>query len=102
MNLIEQLGGYEKAKVELEILKNSGNFVKPIADDLESNLLEYRRANNIFEDGDKVLFSGSPLIHEVRKLVEDSDDIYILGWGWTYLKYIKHATDEEIAVGYRL
>ena len=51
MNLIEQLGGYEKAKQFLaDILDN-----KSPCEILTRELLEYRRAHNIFEVGDAVV-----------------------------------------------
>ena len=60
MNLIEQLGGYERAKHEFEMIKG----MKPIyPGEIETNdrlLLEYRRKHNIFEVGDKVVFSNNP------------------------------------------
>ena len=58
MNLIEQLGGYERAKHEFEMIKE----MKPIyPGEIETNdrlLLEYRRQHNIFEVGDRVYGVG--------------------------------------------
>jgi len=58
VNLIEQLGGYERAKHEFEMIKE----MKPIyPGEIETNnrlLLEYRRQHNIFEVGDKVYGVG--------------------------------------------
>ena len=55
MSLIEQLGGYERAKHEFEMIKE----MKPTyPGEIETNdrlLLEYRRQHNIFEVGDSVL-----------------------------------------------
>lgn len=115
MNIIEQLGGYYYARkmsqdwkssidgdIPLDTMMYSYDFGAFSWGDLQSALLEYRRQHNIFEVGDKVLFGGSPLIHEIRKFSKDSDDVYILGWGWTEIKHLKHATDEEIKAGRRL
>ena len=61
MDLIEQLGGYEKAKAflnatsftidELIMMQRSGLRSQHV----EKALLEYRRQHNIFEIGDKVV-----------------------------------------------
>ena len=45
MNLIEQLGGYEKAKVILQA----------VGHEHDAMLLEYRRQHNIYEIGDKIV-----------------------------------------------
>ena len=55
MNLIEQLGGYDAAK---EYLKKNSHFIN--FEGLErfyDALLQYRRQHNIFEVGDKVIFT---------------------------------------------
>lgn len=51
MNLIEQLGGYEMAKNIQGSIEMRG---LPVDEHLDKHLLEYRRANNIFEVGDLV------------------------------------------------
>ena len=51
MNLIEQLGGYERAKI-IQGSREMGGL--PYDLDLEDALLQYRRQHNIFEVGDKV------------------------------------------------
>ena len=51
MNLIEQLGGYEKAKEWYKDQDLRGNHTARI----RHALLEYRRQHNIFEVGDKVV-----------------------------------------------
>lgn len=62
MNLIEQLGGYEKAKKELNSPSNTNVFFQC---EIEQALLEYRRQHNIFEVGDLVVKCGS--IHQKSK-----------------------------------
>ena len=60
MDLIERLGGYERAKHEFEMIKE----MKPVyPGEIETNdrlLLEYRRKHNIFEVGDKVVIKAEP------------------------------------------
>lgn len=101
MNLIEQLGGYEKAKV---MLRGLGN-------EYESALLQYRREHNIYDVGDKVvrLDNDNPYIYTIQKV--DSDCITIVRkkksnavktWGmWISHNELRHATTQEIAQGYR-
>lgn len=107
MNLIEQLGGYERAKHEFEMIKE----MKPIyPGEIETNdrlLLEYRRQNNIFEVGDKVvLISMSD--NEVFEYTEYSKglDLHFFesehNYGHAKLSDIRHATDEEIKAGKKL
>lgn len=93
MNLIEQLGGYEKAKAEFEALKKhpelySGEFAKN-----DALLLEHRRAHNIFENRDKIIFAvlGNAVMH-----YDDCLGMF-LSQG-----LIRHATPEEIQAGRRL
>lgn len=104
MNLIEQLGGYEAAKAEGE----KWGF----DDFLNNQLLEYRRANNIFEVGDKVVlaqFHSLDTVHEIKRIenltphIKGSETTYFLENSlgcWSF--QIKHATDEEIKAGKRL
>ncbi|WP_110975571.1 hypothetical protein [Acinetobacter sp. WCHAc060042] len=106
MNLIEQLGGYETTKAELEFLKNSGNFVKPIADDLESTLLEYRRAHNIFEMGDYIIHDGELKVFAMWS--NAIDGCAYIGYAYAedgemaHKDEFRHAGDEEIKAGKRL
>lgn len=92
MNLIEQLGGYERAKHEFEMIKE----MKPIYPvEIETNdrlLLEYRRQHNIFEVGDAMVIPsrGNGIFH-FNTLFSDSD-----------IAEARHATDAEIAAGHRL
>ncbi|MEG1233850.1 MAG: hypothetical protein RSE18_08425 [Acinetobacter sp.] len=92
MNLIELLGGYERAKHEFEMIKE----MKPIyPGEIETNdrlLLEYRRQHNIFEVGDAMVIPsrGNGIFH-FNTLFSDSD-----------IAEARHATDAEIAAGHRL
>ena len=105
MNLIEQLGGYERAKHEFEMIKE----MKPIyPGEIETNnrlLLEYRRQHNIFEVGDKVV--GSKLfddrIFEFQYYLPELSMAVISKDGAAIgLNQLRHATDEEIKAGKRL
>ena len=90
MNLIEQLGGYERAKI-IQGSREMGGL--PYDLDLEDALLQYRRQHNIFEIGDLYVFtekySKQSVIHKVDSLNS--------GKGC-----IRHATDAEIKAGRRL
>ena len=110
MNLIERLGGYERAKHEFEMIKE----MKPIyPGEIETNdrlLLEYRRQHNIFEVGDKVVFTDILNSCVVTFESTETNPMQIV-WltypdgtaGYVFhLNKIKHATDEEIKAGKRL
>ena len=103
MNLIEQLGGYEKAKKLVDACKRygrsdvevpvNGGFIHIVADFLELDLLEYRRQQNIFEIGDLYVFTEKYSKHSVIHKVDSLNS----GKGC-----IRHATPEEIKAGRRL
>ena len=95
MNLIEQLGGYEKAKVILQA----------VGHEHDAMLLEYRRQHNIFEVGDKVI--GSKLfddrIFEFQYYLPELSMAVISKDGAAIgLNQLGHATDAEIKAGKRL
>lgn len=102
MNLIEKLGGYDKAK-EMYIAQLKAGLA-PYG--YEEALLEYRRANNIFEVGDCVVKTNPKIKHaHVRVVISTSPS------GGAVLDYqgfpykfpcVRHATDEEIQAGRRL
>ena len=102
MNLIEQLGGYERAK---SIADCKSGIVHPTQQLLDA-LLEYRRANNIFEVGDCVVKTNPKIKHaHVRVVISTSPS------GGAVLDYqgfpykfpcVRHATDQEIKAGHRL
>ena len=107
MNLIEQLGGYERAKHEFEMIKE----MKPIyPGEIETNdrlLLEYRRQHNIFEVGDKVVSRCAD--KEIRIFTyQETIGRNILvkckkGKGYCYpKKWFSHTNDAEIKAGKRL
>ena len=102
MNLIEQLGGYDKAK-EMYIAQLKAGLA-PYG--YEEALLEYRREHNIFEVGDCVVKTDPKIKHaHVRVVISTSPS------GGAVLDYqgfpykfpcVRHATDEEIEAGRRL
>ena len=105
MDLIERLGGYERAKHEFEMIKE----MKPIyPGEIETNdrlLLEYRRQHNIFERNDYVVNRDIKYSDELN-IVSSSNDKALWFFGKTYGGFVKsqfrHATDAEIKAGKRL
>lgn len=110
MNLIEQLGGYEKAKEKMDdichTLNNSellggGDAREGLYERLESidkALLEYRRQHNIFEVGDKVVVKDHPFWPEDYVILTVEQE-HIGKW---YMSAWRHAIDAEIKAGKRL
>ena len=99
MNLIEQLGGYERAKV---ILQTVGH-------EHDAMLLEYRRQHNIFEVGDKVVFRECSGIGGASDAIDlmtvksiDAFGVRMTNSLCPWAIQIRHATDEEIKAGRRL
>lgn len=114
MNLIERLGGYEKTKDHRDYLIDFGNeFNRPNkyeVNKINNALLKYRRQHNIFEVGDKVVFTDILNSCVVTFESTETDPMQIV-WltypdgtaGYVFhLNKIKHATDEEIKAGKRL
>lgn len=101
MSIIKTCGGYDKAKIYVEQFKklNIDGAVKLFEDEL----LEYRRANNIFEDGDVVGYEGK--LYEIKYIYHNDRARITDGFhGKTIYDFpngIRHATDIEIAQGYR-
>ena len=106
MNLIEQLGGYEHL---------NGFYKRAVAHgftltEIKEELLKYRRQHNIFEVGDKVVFTDILNSCVVTFESTETDPMQIV-WltypdgtaGYVFhLNKIKHATDEEIKADKRL
>ena len=110
MNLIEQLGGYENAKIRLQRdnVLNDEDYKYG-----QKVLLDYRRQHNIFEIGDKVVFKDGS--HALDRCDLGSGEVLVIKDidFYDYLifecsphghgqKWFKHATDEEIKAGKRL
>lgn len=121
MNLIEQLGGYEKSKwwehhlIQAEkkgIHHNRGNSALLFTlKELQSSLLEYRRDNNIFEVGDVVVgrcYSDfdDALLTITKKFTHDGKPCVVFECTRTicddFESEIRHAKPEELKVGHRL
>lgn len=101
MNLIEMLGGYEKARRIAEC--KSGVF-HPTRQ-LLAALLEYRREHRIFEEGDKVVFVDDFMHGEIMTVAWTRKGEVWMDDGakrCTDLSMIRHATDAEIKAGHRL
>ena len=102
--MIEQLGGYERAKHEFKMIEE---MTPRFPDEVKTNnrlLLEYRRQHNIFEVGDKVVhhkFSNIK-IYEVCEISGDLLTVFYDRKTHSFKTDIRHATDEEIAAGRRL
>ena len=97
MNLIEQLGGYEKAKEwhdENTDKEWVGIYHMP---KLYLALLEHRRQHNIFEVGDLIVLLHTNYRSDVFALTKSFKEIYDEK-GMVY----RHATDLEIQAGRRL
>lgn len=106
MNLIELLGGYERAKHEFEMIKE----MKPIyPGEIETNdrlLLEYRRQHDIFEPDDYIIHDGELKVFAMwSSAVEGCAYIgyaYAENGEMAHKDEFRHATDEEIKAGKRL
>lgn len=107
MNLIEQLGGYERAKYEFEMIKE----MKPIyPDEIETNdrlLLEYRRQHNIFEVGDNVIDTNykDSDVQEIKSISGNRMNVFHKNKAYYFATFVfsfRHATDAEIKAGKRL
>ena len=112
MNLIEQLGGYERAKDGLHRLKlekkdllTCGDFVV-VESEIDAALLEYRRQHNIFETDDYIIHDGELKVFAMwSSAVEGCAYIgyaYAENGEMAHKDEFRHATDEEIKAGKRL
>ena len=112
MNLIEQLGGYERAKAflnatsytidELIMMQRSGLRTQHV----EKALLEYRRQHNIFEPDDYIIHCGELKVFAMwSSAVEGCAYIgyaYAENGEMAHKDEFRHATDAEIKAGKRL
>lgn len=97
MNLIEQLGGYEKAKAKF---RDNGSLH---AERLKAALLEYRRQHNIFEVGDIVIVNSHESVYQIQYVYESACGYGMYQGGrFSHSMIERHATDEEIKAGKRL
>ena len=110
MNLIEQLGGYEKASRELGLKEKNSVLqccIAVTAEMIREALLKHRRQHNIFEVGDKVVSRCAD--KEIRIFTyQETIGRNILvkckkGKGYCYpKKWFSHANDAEIKAGKRV
>ncbi|WP_166168981.1 hypothetical protein [Acinetobacter sp. SA01] len=113
MNLIEQLGGYEKARKHYDDMREAINQVyyshssEYESQQLKKALLEYRRQHNIYEAGDLVVMTDIDDYDTIFKVIGKPMRLYHLQ-GNDDLFYgrldfqIRHATDAEIEACKRL
>ena len=112
MNLIEQLGGYERAKDGLHRLKlekkdllTCGDLVV-VESEIDAALIEYRRQHNIFETDDYIIHDGELKVFAMwSSAVEGCAYIgyaYAENGEMAHKDEFRHATDEEIKAGKRL
>ncbi|EZQ10789.1 hypothetical protein [Acinetobacter sp. Ver3] len=105
MNLIEQLGGYDKAlKAKEWLVKNRPvhDWMNPILDEA---LLKYRRQHNIFEEKDNIVFVDDFMHGELMAVAWVRNSEVWMDDGakrCTNLTMIRHATPEEIQANKRL
>lgn len=107
MSLIEQLGGYEKAMSSLKKSNGEDIYLNKFCTIqwwyLKDLLLEHRRANNIFEVLDKVVYVDD-FMHDEISVVSNIDDRVWLNddAAVCIIEMVRHATPEEIQAGNRL
>ena len=100
-NLIEQLGGYERAS---SIAKCKSGIVHP-TEQLLAALLEYRRQHNIYEEGDWIIYDDDLMVFAMWS--KHHNEYAYIGYAnaddgaLEHRSAFRHATDEEIAQGYR-
>lgn len=103
MNLIERFGYDTASKMSM-----SEVGLKKDMEKLQQDLLEYRRQNNIFEIGDKVVLKRPDQFSEIYTYDAYSEklDLHFFesesDYGHVVLDRVRHATDEEIKAGKRL
>lgn len=101
--LIANLGGYEAAKRYAESRNGADNT--GVYDSLQAALLEYRRANNIYEEKDNIVFVDEFMHGELMTVAWVRNGEVWMDDGakrCTDLTMIRHATDAEIEAGKRL
>ena len=100
-NLIEQLGGYERAS---SIAKCKSGVVHPTQQLLDA-LLEHRRQHNIFEPDDWIIYDDELMVFAMWS--KHHNEYAYIGYANTddgaleHRSKFRHATDKEIAQGYR-
>jgi hypothetical protein len=101
VNLIDELGGYEKVSKAVKKIDIRSDRYKR----LKAALLEYRRQHNIFEESDKIVFIDDFMHGELMTVAWTRKGEVWMDEGakrCTDLSMIRHATDAEIKTGKRL
>lgn len=105
--VIADFGGYDAAK---KLTETEGAVMLHNIEALKLHLLNYRRIHNMYEVGDKVinLIGNVPYVYKVEQIDSDGSITIVRRPKpdqphWTIKKSndIRHATDIEIAQGYR-
>ena len=100
MNLIEQLGGYEKVNKTVKKIDIRSDRYKR----LKAALLNYRRQHNIFEVLDLIMYENK--LYEIKYIYQPEKARITDGLQgrtvYDFPRGIRHATSEEIAAGHRL
>lgn len=110
MDLVKQLGGYNKAKEYLENLQkiHSHEQTEDTIVWLPRALLEYRRKHNMYEVNDfvtsKKWVDGS--IHKIELVGSEDKTLKIFSHDmafsyWVDSRNYRHATDDEIKKGFK-
>ena len=100
-NIIEQLGGYEKAKECL----NTRTARLSVINELRAALLEYRRQHNIYEEGDWIIYDDELMVFAMWS--KHHNEYAYIGYAnaddgaLEHISAFRHATDKEIAQGYQ-
>lgn len=123
MSLIEKLGGYDEASeivakstswsdtylqptkeyVSIALKANDGMHLN--IEEIKKELLEYRRQHGIFEPDDWIIFDGELMVFALWS--KHSPDHAYIGYAYAedgqleHKSTFRHATDAEIAQGYR-
>lgn len=104
MNLVDQLGGYENAKErgKRENVLNERDF-----NYIQKALLEYRRENNIYEVGDKIVSTidgdedWKSVVRVIYKI--NKDGMVTTGFKCELKRNeYRHAEANEIKLGWRI
>jgi len=101
VNLIGQLGGYEKAKELTDHVRGDESLHMVLA----RELLQHRRQHNIFEESDKIVFIDDFMHGELMTVAWTRKGEVWMDEGakrCTDLSMIRHATDAEIKANRRL
>lgn len=85
------INGFDEYEKEKSKLRDNGSLH---AEQLKKILLDYRRENDIFEVGDKVVFNSYRLDAGISVIHNYHNGCIVA--------VFRHATDDEIKVGHRL